>query len=79
MGRNSFYSAEEFAATQAEKIWNAWLEAATEANRRNAASYVLPPHYAISTSIDAYTIPWLDGQHEDAVDIRVDSIKDFLI
>lgn len=70
MDRNSFYSAEEFAATQAEKIWNGWLEAATGSIRRNTASYVLPPHYAISTS---------DGQHEDAVDIRVDSIKDFLI
>lgn len=79
MDRNSFYSAEEFAATQAEKIWNGWLEAATGSIRRNTASYVLPPHYAIGTSIDAYTIPWLDGQHEDAVDIRVDSIKDFLI
>ena len=75
MDRNSFYSAEEFAATQAEKIWNGWLEAATGSIRRNTASYVLPPHYAI----DAYTIPWLDGQHEGAVDIRVDSIKDFLI
>lgn len=79
MGRNSFYSAEEFAATQAEKIRNVWLEAATEYTRRNTASYVLLLHDTARRLSDEYSISWPDVQQEDAVDIHVDSIKDFLV
>lgn len=78
MDRNAFYSAEEFAETQAEKIRNVWLEAAIEYIRRNAASYVLPPNYTTSILNDEYDISWMAAQPEDIEDIRVDSIKDFL-
>ena len=79
MGRNSFYSSEEFAAAQAEKIRNMWLEAVTEFIRRNASSYVLPLRDAARILSDEYSISWPDVQQEDAVDIHVDSIKDFLV